>query len=200
MQHRQFIFILFLLLTASATSQDHKPLVHFNGMQTGNLIQLSFVIRSGNTCDGVKILRSHNGRDFSEIGQLTGACGNSTKDESHAFTDISPARNADNFYQLDLVGLAKSEVIMIHYIDFGENGFRLVPDVLKDKSTLYFQNDCNDEFDFVLFDKKGKKVKEIYDIRSNTVELTKGNLKSGGYTFQLLIESKVKYTGKLMIL
>jgi hypothetical protein len=201
MQNRSWISLLLpVLFVTSLVAQDRQPVAHFNGMQTGKVIQVTFVIRAGNTCDGVKILRSANGHDFSELGQLTGVCGNTTTDETYSFTDISPMRNSDNYYQLDLIGLTASDIIKVRFTDFGDKGYMLHPETVKDKSTLYFQNDCNDEFDFVLLDKKGKKVREIKDIRSNAVEVAKGRLKSGNYTFQLLIESKVKYSGSLTIL
>ncbi len=200
MQCKTLLLSFFLLVVISARAQTRYPLAHFNGMQTGKAIQITFVIRSGSVCDGVKILRSSNEYDFLEIGQLTGVCGNDKSDETYSFTDVWPVKNADNFYRLELVNLTKSDVIKVRFTDFGDKGFVLFPDTVKDKSMLYFQNDCNDEFDFVLFDKKRKKVKEIKDIRSNAVELTKGTLKSGTYTFQLLIDNKVKYNGSLVIL
>ena len=196
------LFISFLVLLSSVIlvkAQDRQSLAHFDGIQTGRVIQLTFVIRAGNRCDGVRILRSTNDRDFSEIGQLTGVCGNSTTDETYSFTDISPIKNSDNYYQLDLTNLGTSDYIKIRFTDFGDKGYVLNPNQVKDKSILYFQNDCNDEFDFVLLDKRGKKVKQIDNIRSNAVEISKGNLKGGVYTFQLFLENKVKFTGPLTI-
>ncbi len=196
------MFASFLFLFSSVVSvnaQDRQSLAHFDGIQTGKVIQLTFVIRAGNRCDGVRILRSTNDRDFTEIGQLTGVCGNSATDETYSFTDISPVKNADNFYQLDLTNLGTSDYIKIRFTDFGDKGYVLKPNPIKDKSILYFQNDCNDEFDFVLLDKLGKKVKVINNIRSNAIELSKGKLKSGTYTFQLFLENKVKFTGLLTI-
>lgn len=187
-------------MMAAVNAQDPQPLAYFNGMQTGNVIQLTFVIRDGNICDGVRILRSENGLDFSEIGQLTGVLGNGTIDETHLFTDIASVGNADNYYRLDLINLATSGTIKIHFTDFGNKDYVLNPNPVKDKSILYFQNDSNDEFDFVLLDKRGKKVREIKKIRSNSVEVTKGDLKSGLYTFQLLVDNKMKCSGSLTIL
>lgn len=201
MQNKLTVSVLFLfLLIVSARAQDRQPVAHFSGMQTGKIIQLSFVISAGSKCDGVKILRSTNEHDFSLIGQLNGVCGNNSTDETYSFIDISPIKNADNFYELDLTGLGTSDIIKIHFTDFGDKGFLFLPTPVKDKSILYFQNDCNEEFDFVMLDKRGKKAKVINNIRSNSVEITKGTLKDGTYTFQLLIDGKVKYTGSVVIL
>lgn len=197
---KQFSFLFFLLsLIISVNAQEHHPVAHFDGSQTGKVIQLTFVISAGNQCDGVRILRSTNEHNFVKIGQLTGVCGNNKSDETYSFTDISPVKNADNFYQLDLINLCTSDIINIHFADYSEKGYVLNPNTVKGKSILYFQNDCNDEFDFVLLDKHGKKVKMMNKIRSNTVEVSKGNLKTGTYTFQLFLDNKVKYTGTFSI-
>ncbi len=193
------VIISFLFFSFSVVAQEIKPLVHFNGLQTGKIIRITFVIRGGCTCDGVKILRSANSKDFTEIGHLTGVCG-SAKDETYSFTDIAPVKNADNYYRLDLVNLASSEIIKIHLYDYGEKGYLLSPNPVKDKSILYFQNDCNEEFDFLLFDKKGKKVKQVKSIRGNQVEIEKAGLKGGSYTFQLLVDDEVRYNGNLLVL
>ena len=193
-------FLSLALMFSIAVAQDRQPLSHFSGMQTGKLIQVTFVVRAGIICNGIKIMRSTNEHDFSQIGQLTGMCGNSTSDETYSFTDIFPVKNTDNFYQLDLANMGLSDIIKIHFTDFGDKGYLLYPNPLKDKSMLYFQNDCNDEMDFVLLNKRGKKVREISNVRSNAIEIEKGKLKSGMYNFQLFIDKKMKYSGSLVIL
>jgi len=196
---KQFSTILFVLtFIISVNAQDHHTVAHFDGAQTGKVIQLTFVITAGNQCEGVRILRSTNEHNFIEIGQLTGVCGNNESDETFSFIDISPVKNADNFYQLDLKKLCTSDIIKVHFTDYREKGYVLNPNPVIEKSILYFQNDCNDEFDFVLLDKRGKKVKSMNKIRSNAIEISRGNLKSGTYTFQLILDNKVKYTGAIL--
>ena len=82
---------------------------------------LDWVIKGGNTCNGILIKRAGSDKVFEIIGEIQGVCGDNSKDEAYSFIDENPLVNQENFYQLTLGFTGYSDIISIPFYQF--NGY-----------------------------------------------------------------------------
>ncbi len=77
-------------------------------------------------------------------------------------------------------------------------GFSIYPNPMNGEATMHFSNYNNETITFMLYDSQGKQVKEIKINDGNTV-LSRKNLNSGLYFYQVKSKENVFSSGKLLI-
>ena len=174
-----------LLPLVCFTESKAQFLAGFSALQNGTIIQLDFSIAGGNTCNGIRILRSADGIQFAPIGSIAGICGSSTEDVFYSFTDPDPIRNADNYYRLDLITLGYSHVLPVHFIYFGDNEFLLYPNPVINTSMVYLKTTNADVSSYRINDSFGRLLKQADGIRGNYFELNRENWPAGIYFLQV---------------
>ena len=88
----------------------------------------------------------------------------------------------------DILGIERSEK---------EMDYLLVPNPFRNSTILTFSNPNQSNYNLMIYDATGKMVKSINNIKTNEIEIERGNLSKGIYFFKLHGE-KVIY-GKLMV-
>lgn len=92
------------------------------------VVHIECTIRAGNTCNGLRIMRSKDGINFNQIGAVTGICGDERVSVRYDIIDEKPFLNAINYYQVEPGGFDVSETVNIYVSD------------LKGKTILLFPN------------------------------------------------------------
>lgn len=76
------------------------------------------------------------------------------------------------------------------------------PNPLTEKSILKINPDLlvkHSQLDFIMYDQKGKKVKQIKNIKTAEIEITRGNLSPGLYFYSLTSRNKIIESDKIII-
>jgi hypothetical protein len=102
------------------------------------VVHIECTIRAGNTCNGLRIMRSTDGIHFNQIGAVTGICGDERISVRYNFTDEKPLLNSFNYYQIEPGGFEVSETVSIYVSD------------LKGKTILLFPNPAQEYLNILL--------------------------------------------------
>ena len=85
----------------------------------------------------------------------------------------------------------------IQDINYGFKELKIYPNPFSDKTTIFFDNTDKQGYSLKITDITGNIVREINNIRSNSIELNKDNLPVGFYIIEL--RGKFLYKGKVII-
>ncbi|MBL4862267.1 MAG: T9SS type A sorting domain-containing protein [Crocinitomicaceae bacterium] len=192
---------LFLTVFSSSNAfgQNEDVIDGFTASEFNGKVLLSWTIKQGNTCNGVKILRSTDAFDFAQIGSIQGICGSSAESIAYEFTDLFPVKNAVNYYRLSLGGVGFSWIVSVEVIDLEANNYLLRPNPISDSSQLYFDNETNNVMKLEVFDPSGVRVHED-QTSGELFILDKQDYGSGLYFFVLSKEgTKPFVSGKFVV-
>lgn len=191
-------FILALLSTFSYCQAD-SMLNDFTAVVSGNRIVLDWEISEGSLCNGIKIERSDDNLNWTEVGEIVGQCGSIDEPQPYQFIDTEPIPNATNYYRLQLGTAGATSSINIKYIELGSDGYKVAPNPITTTAKIYFNNPNALSYCLKVTDITGELVYIREDIRTNTAEFDRAGLEQGYYFFTLLFHGKVKYSGKLVV-
>lgn len=193
------LIILCLLFSVQSFAQQDTIFQSLTATQTDEGVLIKFTIRGGVTCSGVKIERSEDAMNFSEIHEIAGVCGALTTDESYSVTDRNPLKNNVSYYRLDMGSLGLySDIIPVRYIDFTAKKYLLFPNPCISGCKIYFSNPNNEKNEFLFFNSMGDLITSKI-ISENNFFIFPENLDSGLYLFQMVRNNEVKFTGKVVI-
>jgi hypothetical protein len=161
---------------------------------------VQWTISGGNTCNGIKIFRSTDSLHFEQIGFISGICGNSTIPVSYVFNDENPLANKTNFYKLELGTLGHTKTASYYYIVYNEAGYLVKPNPVTDLTTIFFENDLQEEYEFNLYNQEGQQVINSEFVSGNNFILYRNDLAPGTYLFTLQSQGKIYYEGKIIFI
>ena len=162
-------------------------------------VLLSWTVKTGNSCNGIRILHTLDSASFIEIGTIEGICGSTSAPTNYSFTHLNPTANAKNYYKLDFGGEGFSQTIAVQYFDFSENGYVLLPNPIQSDSKLYFNNENNANTALTIYGTNGSIV-HTEKSTLNYFSISKSYLEIGNYLFVLKIEGKSsEISGKFMV-
>lgn len=102
--------------------------------------------------------------------------------------DVCVSEDSSCFNYLDEVSIIRQSNLSIY------------PNPMVNKSTITFFNQKNESFTLEVFDNKGNKIRSINNIRSNSFELNRENLKNGLYILKLYSLSTKPIIKKILII
>jgi hypothetical protein len=192
--------MVFSITGVSDVFAQENPIVdEFDVFESGGKVYLSCIISSGNTCNGIDVLRSIDSLNFDVVGHIGGICGNSLTPTPYNFIDKTPIKNRISYYKLEFGGYGFTKIISVHVIDTEEFGFQIRPNPANYKTTIYFENTENDEYQLSLYNMNGIEVLS-QSTSTNQFELQIGNLLSGIYIFTISKDRyKQKKIGRLVV-
>lgn len=165
---------------------QHPILESFNALLNNEEVTLKWTIKSGSTCNGVRIHRSTDSINYSQIGLRAGVCGSSENPVSYSFIDESPAPNTFNYYKLELGLQGFSDPISIEYIQLNNDQYQVRPNPIKNKATIYFYNPSNLKNTFILYNISGNILLQYENITSEEINIDLANKLGGGmYYFKI---------------
>ncbi|OFY51052.1 MAG: hypothetical protein A2W85_05455 [Bacteroidetes bacterium GWF2_41_31] len=201
-EKRGVVALIFLLIFQTGTAliaQETAILDSFTLNKNDGKIYLNWVIRSGSTCDGTKILRSTDQVHFEEIGEILGICGSASFPVGYEFVDENPVKNQRNYYLLELGRSGTSEIASIEILDLHDKGYQIRPNPANTQTTIYFDNDKQEKHLLVLYHLDGVLVHTSVTFGS-FVDIYTANLPVGLYFFTISgIENSTIVKGKVVI-
>jgi len=203
MKKSRDLYILFLCINVIAlfnlSLAQESILQKFSAEEFNNKVVLSWTIKSGNTCNGIRIFRSSDSLIYSEIGDIQGVCGNLGYSVDYNFTDNQPVKNSLNYYRLDLGGIELTHSISIEVIDVGKQNYFLKTNPIFDQSALYFNNSTNKSAQLLIYSTNGILVKTIVT-QDELFMIDAIDFPNGLYFFQLSLENnELPITGKFQV-
>jgi hypothetical protein len=156
---KRYLLLFFLLVSSVLKAQESESLDAINALENNAKVYLRWTMKSGNTCNGIRIYRSLDSTNFNTIGQINGICGSSTESISYDFIDESPTLNAVNYYTIELGSLGFSKVISVEVLDF-KNGILVRPQPSQANVELVFKNELSDVYSIQIYNLQGKVLLE----------------------------------------
>ena len=195
-----FTVIILLLTWGNLSAQTDTIFRSFTVKQVDEGVLISFTIRGGIICSGVKIEKSDDGVKFQEVYEFAGVCGSVNTDETYSYIDENPFINSNSYYRLDLgsIGLY-SDVLPLLYIQYNSSGVSFFPNPCTDVCTLYFVNDSRIPHRLILLDGHGKIMLEETTTRES-LNIDRSNLPAGLYFYRLIRNEEVRFSGKVLII
>jgi hypothetical protein len=196
---KYFFFFVLFIFSAPLSAQNEDVIEYLNASEFNGKVLLSWSIMQGNTCNGIQILHSTDSINFSQISSIEGICGSTQQSISYSFTDLSPEKNANNYYRLQLGGLGFSWIVSVEVIDLGMNTSIVRPNPLSKTSELLFDNEANFEVFISVYSSSGVLV-NMQSTVSEQILLEKSKYTAGLYHYVLTSEeSGVFGTGKFVV-
>ncbi len=156
---KTYLLFFFLFISSVLKAQETESLDAINALENNAKVYLRWTMKSGNTCNGIRIYRSLDSTNFNTIGQINGICGSSTECISYDFIDESPALNAVNYYTIELGSLGFSKIISVEVLDF-KNGILVRPQPSQTEVELVFKNELSDVYSIQIYNLQGKVLLE----------------------------------------
>lgn len=179
--------------------QGENFLDKFQATIVQDKVLLSWTVKTGNSCNGIRILHTLDSASFNEIGTIEGICGSTSAPTNYSFTHVYPIANAKNYYKLDFGGEGFSQTITVQYFDYSENGYVLLPNPIQSDSKLYFNNENNANTALTIYAMDGSIV-HAEKSTLNYFNISKSYLEIGSYLFTLKTEGKSsEISGKFMV-
>jgi len=192
------ILIFSLFFQVLITHAQNNILDYFYANETEGKVFLQWSISSGETCNGIKITRSADGRVFSVIGEISGVCGEADVPVPYSFLDESPIENAISYYRLELGISNFSEVVSIQIIDKNKDGYQVRPNPIIHTGTIYFDNPNAESWTFSLFKLSGALVQKTKTYSDYIIIKPKERI--SGTMFFVLHSSEKTISGKILML
>jgi hypothetical protein len=196
---KNYFALLFVLFGLNASAQNEDVIDYLNASEFNGKVLLSWSILQGNTCNGVQVLHSLDSVNFTQIGSIEGICGSTLESIEYEFTDISPEKNAINYYRLSLGGIGFSWIVNTEVIDLGANASLIRPNPINETAELHFDNDTSSEMWLNVYSDSGVLI-HTESTTSELFILQKGDFSPGIYFYHIRqegFESQVK--GKFVV-
>jgi hypothetical protein len=132
----------------------------YSVIEVDGIVYISCVISSGNTCNGINVLKSTDNELFEVIGNIPGVCGNSNNPIRYEFEDRAPQLNAINYYKIEFGGLGFSSVLNVNVRTFSENQIQVEPNPVQSSATVLFDNPNKEQVQIYFYGSTGKLLKK----------------------------------------
>lgn len=176
------ILAFFLLAFGSLKAQFTPKLDKFDAVHKDGVVYLDWVLSSGSVCYGIKVERSEDSVNFTEIGFISGICGNLTKASHYSFEDNSPIYNKKMYYRLSYPSLGSSYIIDLLVINMPKNAYEANPTPSGGVTRLNFYNPKQELHHLKVSNMSGLVVYEA-DSRDAYFDMDVSELDAGIYQF-----------------
>lgn len=170
----------------------------FNGRYIGEEVELTWATAMEENNSHFVVLRSANGIDWEEIGEVAGA-GFSSDINSYIFMDLNPHANL-NYYrikQVDFDGQSSdSRVLVLQTEKSNSIGMKLYPNPAHDRVSVSWTKNVQGG-KLVLMDMRGQVLQNIEMNRNQVQEIDLTNLDRGFYLVEIQTSTQ-KFTKKLL--
>lgn len=159
MNSRLFMVLCLMITTFLCFGQSHYLIKSFDAYKDKNRIILNWSIKKGNSCVGIGILRSENGRDYTKIGEIQGICGSNESETNYTFVDESP--NHANYYVLELGFSGKTDPpLYVKFISLDGKASKVIPNPAIYTAYVLFDNPNNEKHTVRFYTNDGKLIRQ----------------------------------------
>ncbi len=157
-------------------------LIEFTGAQKDDQVVLNWSTASELNNDRFEILRSLNGRDFEQIGEISGT-GTTTETQRYSYSD-TPGFSGHYFYQLRQVDYDGTEdlsqVILVQFDTQSQSRISLFPVPSDNVLNVVFEDDLTDQnISIQIYSVTGKKLDTQYILYGNRIVIDTNNISNG---------------------
>lgn len=185
-----------MLVSGLTVAQENHPFIKsINLFQQEDLVVLRWVIRGGNTCQGMKIHRGVNETEYEQVGSIVGICGSTDSDELYTYVDSNAVANSYNYYRLEFGTQGLSEPEGLFFQQFGDDDILVLPDPINDRARVLFSNSDHQLAVLRVVDRNGAIFGELTSM-DQEIMVNMSGWKDGLYYFQLIVNDERK-SGKL---
>ncbi len=200
---KQILVALLVLLSFNVMAQydtnGHPILDSYSVFEISGKVFINVTVSSGNTCRGIKVLRSVDSVSYEVVGEVSGTCGSTVRAVSYSFTDSNPIKNKRIFYRVELGHVGYTYAVGITIIDTEEFGYQVRPNPANVSTKIYFENPHNDEVEMILYSLSGVQVLNQVSY-TNEFQVDCSNLAAGMYMFRLRKSfAQEQVIGKLVV-
>jgi hypothetical protein len=167
--HLKFL-ILSIFMNAYYSFSQETILDQFSAENVSGKVFLAWTIKSGNTCNGIRIYRSNDSLIYNEIGDIQGVCGNTEYAVNYTYQDDSPSVNKVNYYRLNLGGQGLTYAVSVQVVDVGQNDYFLEQNPIAAETKLFFKNLTGEPYFLTIYSADGI-LKETKETSSDFFEL-----------------------------
>ena len=194
-----FLILKILIFKISLSQTSNISLEYLNIFDYNNQVFVEITLSPGNTCNGIKLLRSKDSINFEEIFFIDGVCGNSSLSSNYNLIDSTPILNTLNYYKVQFGTNFFSDIYEIFILNFRDSNFQIWPNPANYRTTIFFQNNLSELYLFNLYNLSGEKLLSI-STNENNIQLDCTIYYSGIYFFTLAQENNNFYkSGKMII-
>jgi len=195
---KQILYLCLLLSSINLFAQAHPILDELALFDVEGKVHIRATIKAGSSCLGMNILRAEDSLTFISIGQIAGICGSDAEPMKYSFIDENPLKNKTSFYKLQLGGFGETEVLSIRVIDVGQSGVVVIPNPVRDQTTIYFKNPLHEQHNLFIINSLGATIL-IEKTQEQVFQLDLKKLDAGVYFFVISDESsKKKAAGRII--
>ncbi len=197
---RVFIFTCLIVWSPELVYAQHgdKILNDFSGFEVNGVVYLSATIASGNTCNGIDILKSADNYNFQHIGDISGICGSTSNSVQYEFIDSLPILNGINYYKLELGGQGYTTSIKIDVRSFSAEKVQIYPNPMQEIGVIRFSNPDNHVLQIEIYNSLGQVVLNGSS-KSESLDVYSNNWTQGMYWVRVYnLESKRLQSGVFM--
>ncbi|MCB0403094.1 MAG: T9SS type A sorting domain-containing protein [Flavobacteriales bacterium] len=200
MNHVVYSCLIYLLVSSVSASAQETVLSDFNVYEHRGTVYINCTVATGNTCNGIDVMRSTDSLSFIQVGHISGICGSISEPVTYNFTDENPVRNATNFYKLQMGGVGYSHVLSVEIIDTKAFGFQIRPNPANEQVTIFIDNDFEEEHKLEVYSMSGRKMVSTTS-RTNEFKVNTTSFRSGIYFFQVrsAVTNGDVLTGKFLV-
>ena len=193
------VILLLMLERTSACAQENLIIDTYSVFENNSKVYLDWVIKSGNTCNGINIQRSTDSINFSSLAHIEGVCGNLSSPQPFSFIDEAPVNNSLNYYRLELGGKGYTRTLVVDVIGFNADAYQLRPNPANEHARLYFDNPGKESVKFNLYDQNGKELITL-QVNEEYLDIDTAKLSSGLFVFTISnVKTKLISKGKIII-
>ena len=194
-----WVLLLFLLFPLLGFGQSPHPiLTALEAFKQPNGVVIRWTIAGGGQCQGIKIYRSLDEVNFSQIGFIDGVCGSTDSEETYSYFDSIPEPNKYNHYQLELGFQGFTSIVTAFFEDFGGQNYSLLSDYQNNTYRILYSNDLKNEAVLEIYDRFGNVIYADSSTNSDITFKTNG-WRSGLYIFRISGVSEADIRGTFSI-
>lgn len=179
------VFVLFVSTVPVIGQKADAILSDFSGFEVDGIVYITATIASGNTCNGIDVLKSTDDYNYQVIGNISGICGSASHPVRYDFVDSIPKLNGINYYLLELGGQGFTKPIQVEVRSFSNNKVQIIPNPVLEQGSVYFENSDNHAMEVYIHNSRGQLIRS-FSTNSNKLEYNVADLSKGMYWIRVV--------------
>lgn len=188
--------ILLFALSSAASAQSR--IYNFQAIALGDSVRLTFtILQASVTCANYEVLKGSDSLTLSPIYVYPGICGNTTSNELHSYTDISPNKLTPNFYQ---IFIPPNDYSLVKRVDMGASFSSLLvyPQPVEDILNISIKDRKNYYYEINIYDRNGRKKGFSSGNVTDKISIDVSGFAEGVYAFYITTNGGDSYRGKFL--
>ena len=161
-------------------------------------MRLTFtILQASVTCANYEVLKGSDSLTLSPIYVFPGICGNTTSNELHSYTDISPNKLTPNFYQ---IFIPPNDYSLVKRVDMGASFSSLLvyPQPVEDILNISIKDRKNYYYEINIYDRNGRKKGFSSGNVTDKISIDVSGFVEGVYAFYITTNGGDSYRGKFL--